>query len=249
MHSVSLLLLGWALVGLITFIALLFMPAPYGRHTGKKWGKGYSSRISFFIMEFPAFIVYLLAYLFSGHKTVVSTVFFLLFEAHYIRRTFVYPFTIKPSATYPVLISLMAVIFNLCNGSFITYYLCGEYVEKYSPTWLASPQFLFGVVLFILGYYGNVKADRDLANLRKPGETGYKIPHGGLFEYISCPNYACEIVEWLGFCLLTSNIAVWVFLLWTLANLAPRAISHHKWYKATFKNYPPHRRALIPFIL
>ena len=34
----------------------------------------------------------------------------------------------------------------------------------------------------------------------------------------------------------------------TFANLAPRAWSHHKWYRKKFPDYPKQRRAVIPFI-
>lgn len=40
-----------------------------------------------------------------------------------------------------------------------------------------------------------------------------------------------------------------IYLLLLVANLAPRAYSHHLWYKKTFsENYPKSRKALIPFI-
>jgi 3-oxo-5-alpha-steroid 4-dehydrogenase 1 len=35
---------------------------------------------------------------------------------------------------------------------------------------------------------------------------------------------------------------------WTFANLAPRAWSHHKWYHEKFSDYPLDRKALIPGI-
>ena len=35
---------------------------------------------------------------------------------------------------------------------------------------------------------------------------------------------------------------------WTFANLAPRARSHHAWYHASFAEYPAERKALIPRI-
>ena len=34
------------------------------------------------------------------------------------------------------------------------------------------------------------------------------------------------------------------FAVYTAANLVPRALAHHRWYRATFPDYPPARRAL-----
>jgi hypothetical protein len=31
--------------------------------------------------------------------------------------------------------------------------------------------------------------------------------------------------------------------------LGPRAVAHHRYYKDKFEDYPPTRRAVIPFIL
>ena len=42
-------------------------------------------------------------------------------------------------------------------------------------------------------------SDPILVSLRAPGETGYKIPHGGLFCLLSAPNYFGETMEWCGF--------------------------------------------------
>ena len=36
---------------------------------------------------------------------------------------------------------------------------------------------------------------------------------------------------------------------WSLANLAPRAIKTHRWYREQFAEYPRERKALLPFIL
>ena len=40
-----------------------------------------------------------------------------------------------------------------------------------------------------------------------------------------------------------------VFLIRVIANLFPRAISHHRWYKNKFDNYPKNRKAIIPGII
>ncbi|MCA9611606.1 MAG: DUF1295 domain-containing protein, partial [Myxococcales bacterium] len=95
----------------------------------------------------------------------------------------------------------------------------------------------------------NHHADHVLRNLRKPGETGYKIPHGGLYRFISCPNYFGEIVEWFGFALAAWTFPGLVFAFFTFANLFPRALDHHKWYRGKFDDYPKSRRAIVPFVL
>ncbi len=45
------------------------------------------------------------------------------------------------------------------------------------------------VAVFCCGLGVNIHSDHILRNLRKPGESTYKIPHGGLFNLISAPNY------------------------------------------------------------
>ena len=64
---------------------------------------------------------------------------------------------------------------------------------------ITEPCFVIGSVLWLLGFFANLHSDHILRNLRKPGETGYKIPRGGLFEYVSAANYAAESCEWIGF--------------------------------------------------
>ena len=56
-------------------------------------------------------------------------------------------------------------------------------------------------MLFIFGLAVNIDSDRRLRNLRKSSENGYKIPYGGMFEYVSTANYFGEICEWWGFAL------------------------------------------------
>ncbi len=147
----------------------------------------------------------------------------------------------------PVSIVLFAVVFNLFNT-----YVQGKGVflfgTNYTVSWLTDVRFLVGVILFIAGYVINKYADFILRTLRKQ-QDGYSIPAGGLYNYISCPNYFGEIVTWIGWATLTWSLAGVVFVLWTVANLLPRAISHHKWYNETFADYPVQRKAIIPFVI
>ena len=50
-------------------------------------------------------------------------------------------------------------------------------------------------LVFACGLAVNIHSDRILRNLRQPGESGYKIPHGGLFSLVSAPNYLGRFVR------------------------------------------------------
>jgi 3-oxo-5-alpha-steroid 4-dehydrogenase 1 len=116
-------------------------------------------------------------------------------------------------------------------------------------SWMLDPRFIVGFVLFAAGFALNQHSDRVLISLRRPGENGYKIPRGGGYRFVSCPNYLGEIVEWGGWALACWTPGGLAFFVWTVANLAPRAIKTHAWYRREFPDYPPERKALLPFII
>jgi 3-oxo-5-alpha-steroid 4-dehydrogenase 1 len=113
---------------------------------------------------------------------------------------------------------------------------------------LSSVRVCVGVALFAAGFFTHVWADRGLRRLRMPGEEGYKVPRGGLFEYISSPNYFGEILEWSGWALAAWSLPGLAFALFTVANLVPRAHANRAWYQQTFPDYPKERKRVIPFI-
>ena len=146
------------------------------------------------------------------------------------------------------MIMWFAITFNFMNG-YINGYFLGNYGHLYSDAWLFTPQFISGLIIFISGMFINIQSDNILLNLRKPGESGYKIPQGGFFRFLSCPNLFGEILEWTGFAIMCWSFPAATFALWTFANLAPRAVAHHKWYLNKFEDYPQQRKAVIPFII
>jgi steroid 5-alpha reductase family enzyme len=101
----------------------------------------------------------------------------------------------------------------------------------------------------------NWHADGVLRALRSrdpkaPAAERYKIPHGGAFKLVSGANFFGEIVEWAGFALAAGSRPALAFAVFTACNIGPRAVQHHRWYLDKFKGeYPPHRKALIPFLL
>jgi steroid 5-alpha reductase family enzyme len=148
----------------------------------------------------------------------------------------------------PLAVVLMAVFFNIVNGGIIGYYN-GSLQEQYEPAWLSDPRFLMGIVLFLSGMAINISSDETLIRLRKSGEKDYNIPEGGLFRYVSCPNFFGEMIEWFGYALMSWSLSAFSFFIWTLSNLVPRALDHHIWYRNSFPDYPLARKAVIPFIL
>lgn len=199
-------------------------------------------------MEFFALVV-LFYFILSGEnkQSLVNWIIIGLFTLHYIHRSIIFPLRIKTRGKkMPSSIIGMGLIFNLVNGFLIGYYF-GNF-KVYEPSWLHTPQFIAGAAIFAIGTFINLQSDNILIALRKPGETGYKIPHGGLFTYISCPNLFGEVVEWLGFAILSWNLPGLAFFIWTFANLIPRAIAHHTWYLKKFSNYPKDRKAVIPLL-
>ena len=240
----------WILMGLAVFILLMFVTAPYGRHSSKEWGPVIPNRTGWFIMEFPVLLVFSLCYFLGpSDPHPVTWVFFALFTAHYINRSVVYPWrTHTAGKTMPLVVALMAVFFNLVNG-FINGYYFSAFSRGYTWEWLLDARFIAGMVLFAGGFLINWWSDQILLDLRKGGKKGYYIPRGGLFRYVSCPNFFGEILEWTGFAIMTWSPAALAFALWTFFNLVPRALDHHRWYRSTFPDYPPQRKAVIPYIL
>ncbi|HEX5819424.1 MAG TPA: DUF1295 domain-containing protein [Gemmatimonadales bacterium] len=230
---------------LLVFPTLLMIPAPYGRYRRPGFGPMMPARLAWVLMELPAVVVPVWAFLAAGgaSRGPVPWLLLALWELHYVQRTFVFPFAMRGRrATKPVLTAALAVLFNVVNGVGNGASLAWR-AESMTPlNWL-------GVALFLAGLATNLHADHILRTLRRPGEDGYRIPRGGAFRWVSAANYFGELVEWTGFALAAMTPAAWAFAAFTAANLVPRAITHHKWYRATFPDYPVERRAVVPFLL
>lgn len=70
-----------------------------------------------------------------------------------------------------------------------------------------------------------------------------------LFKYVSNPNYFGEIIEWIGYSLVSGHIYAFMFAFSTLNVLVPAAMVRSKWNKQNIDAYPKERKAIFPFIL
>jgi len=239
----------WILLGAITFIYLFFVSAPYGRHIRKGWGRNISARAGWVIMESPCVLIMLIyAFIVKDNLESLHIIFLSLWLLHYVHRSFIYPFVIDmTNPKMPISIAVSAFFFNIVNVNLQAFGI--YYLTDYSQDWMYSYIFFFGLFIFLIGMYINIKSDYLIVALRRDKGPGYHLPSKFMHKYISSPNYFGEIIEWLGWAILTWSISGAVFALWTIANLFPRAIAHHKWYKEKFDDYPSNRKAIIPGII
>jgi steroid 5-alpha reductase family enzyme len=237
----------WVMLAVIVFVCLFFYTAPYGRHTLKSSSPAVKGPLGWVLMEMPASLVFAACFLVApGGFTVTQIVLLIVWQVHYAHRAFIYPFTLRSSEKPLVLwILVSGFVFNLINA-----YLNGSYItmhpQQYPAGWLLDYRFILGLAIFAAGFVINRQSDYILYNIRKKNKNVYEIPQGGLFKWVSCPNYLGEMLIWFGWAIAAWSPVGLAFALWTVANLAPRARSHHRWYHEKFDDYPEERRALVP---
>lgn len=245
------------IIAAFVFITLFFENAGYGQFITKKWGKSLNNKLGWVVMEVPVVIVYLLLWLLSDRRAdTVGIVFSLVFLTHYINRTFIFPALIRGKDLMPWSIISFGMIFNTCNAV-----MQGAWIFWLAPTtlytvsWLATPQFWIGLIIFIIGFITNLDADHIVRNLRPKDEQGamkFYIPKGGVFDLfkVSSANYFGELTEWIGWAVMTLSWPGLIFAIWTFANLGPRAHALYKWYVKTFGEEftKLKRKRMIPYI-
>ena len=251
-----------------------------------------SGRVSWVLMEIFAPIFFILTYLSSPLSPNRTDLSFslktglppLLFLAHYLNRALISPLLLTPSRSKShILVPLTGILFNVTNGSLLGSYLSSETTMSYLIHQKSSRSFWLGIGLWLFGFVGNLYHDEILFKIRRKAkskgkfkqESGehYAIPTGGLYTWISYPNYFCEWLEWLGFAIATaplpfpisvtpssllSSSQLWlptltppyIFLINLICLMLPRAYRGHQWYILRFGDrYPPERKAAIPLVL
>ncbi len=251
-HTVFLgVLFGELLLGLFFLILCLLFPLPYGRHARSGWGPTWPARRAWRVMALPAALMLVVMYAVSGRNLFdPAMVFLFLWEAHYAYRLFFYPHLApeRRRSGFPALFVPAVVLFHVANGFINGYYLF-QLPFAYGPPSFLSVRPLCGLAVFGSGLALHVWSDRILRDVRPEGPGRYGIPRRGPFRLVSCPNYLGEILQWIGWAVLTRSLPGLAIAWVTFTVLLPRAVSHHRWYRRRFDDYPKNRRALIPFLL
>ena len=154
-------------IAAIVFVVLYFLKAGYGIFRSNRWGVAIDNKIAWALMEAPVFIVMTMLWWNSERQfETVPLVIFIFFQLHYFQRSFIFPFLMKGKSRMPVTVMLMGVVFNILNG-----FIQGEWLfylapdNRYTVSWLTTPQFIIGTLVFFTSAAGVVFAWWTFANL------------------------------------------------------------------------------------
>ena len=241
----------------LTVAGMFVMRAPYGRFV-EGGGLALDPRLGWFLMELPATLVFWPVFLAAPrHRATVPLLLSTLWGLHYLNRGFIFPALMRvprgQRGTFGWLVVLSGWAVTSMHG-----YMNGRWYGELAPhldgAWLSDPRFGLGLMTYVLGMVINIHSDHVLRRLRTREELErsdrvYRIPQGGLYRWVSSPSYLGELMAWAGFACMSWSPPGLFILGISAANLIPRAISTHRWYRERFDDYPRERRALIPFLL
>lgn len=113
------------------------------------------------------------------------------------------------------------------------------------------------LAMFSVGQAGNLWHHCLLADMRKKEPSAssdgnaspYKIPEGGLFNFVTMPHYLFEIIAWFGIALAAQQLNAVLAACGMTSYLSGRAIATTRWYEQKFgKLWPKDRKNLVPFV-
>ena len=163
----QILINSWIGIGIITFLTLLFISAPYGRHIRPGWGPLLSKRTGWILMETPAlYVMWLFYFLYADFTNIILIIFLLVWSIHYTNRSIIWPLLIDKNGSIPLIVALLAFIFNVFNASFHGYWFFFM-DNQYDISWLLNSNFLIGLCIFILGMAINIHSDKILLDISK----------------------------------------------------------------------------------
>ena len=173
----------------------------------------------------------------------VQTLAMVFHTVHYAKRIletlFVHHFS---HATMPIF-----NLFRNCGyywgfAAFMSYFINHP---QYTP--VSETQMYAGFALSALMQLGNLHCHVYQSSLRSDGSKDYKEPKGGLFKYVTCANYMCEIYQWVGFNIATQSAMGWFFVFCGGAQMMEWANAKHRRLKKLFPGFKRSFKLLPPF--
>ncbi|KAK6909959.1 hypothetical protein I203_103985 [Kwoniella mangroviensis CBS 8507] len=218
-------------------ITLYVLDAPFGRFASKTSNLNVNGNIAWAVAELVSPLTFATTLLVNPPPTLNYPARILagLYFAHYAHRAIISPLLLSPKRSpLHVLVALAMGLFNLFNG-----YLIAMGLAFYPPQAEIDWKFWLKVGGWAIGFIGNVYHDEVLNDLRRapserlvishlPGDDDpksgrYKVPRGGLYKYVSFPNYLCEWLEWTCFALAATSSSTALLALPPLSTLRLQA--------------------------
>lgn len=247
---------------LFTIVCAPFANSPYGRFASEQWGGiNLNPKLGWWLMEIPATVVFLWFFIANASNwTATALVLGGIWVMHYGNRGWFFPLSIRVAkdrrSTFSVVVMALGMfvtgIHGYLNATWFT-----RFGDHLTAEWLSDPRFIIGLVIYLCGFALIVNSEKVVRDLRdpkqaeraSPGESDYKIPYGGGYQFVSSPQYLGELTAWAGFSIFTWGLpGVMIFLI-SAGNLVPRAFATHRWYQEKFSDYPKNRKALIPYVI
>jgi len=253
----TLLILGFVLAALV-FISSRYGTAQYGGRFGAgAKGIKLGSKAGWILMEIPALILFPIFFFMGKNAFETVPLFFLaVWTFHYLNRAIINPMLMRTPAGAASSFDVSVIILGwvtLALHSYLNARFISEHGTHYQLDWFSDPRFIIGLIVYAFGFTLNVYSDKILRNLRSknpsPDEPRYKIPYGGFFKFVTCPQYLGEIISFIGLGIMMWNLGMGFVIAITLGNLVPRALITHRWFKKNFEDYPKERKAIFPGIL
>jgi very-long-chain enoyl-CoA reductase len=171
------------------------------------------------------------------HRTALTSA---MMVAHFGKRTLECLFLHSYSGGMPLASSLfISFFYSILSVS-------NSHYAAFSPPLTGFPS--VGFALFLVGTLGNLYHHVLLANLRKPGETGYKVPRGGWFEYVAAPHYFFELMGHLGVAMTTQHFVSLGMFTGMAAYLVERSMAQSAWNRKKIEDYPRDRKNIVPML-
>lgn len=253
----TLLLIGFAFALLILLTSFRGTAQYGGRFGTSTKGIKFGSKIGWVVMELPGLLVFPIIFFMGRNALQPVPLFFLaIWIVHYSNRALITPLLMRvqpgTKSSFDLSVILLGWFSLSLHGYFNAAYI-SEYGDHYGIEWFSDPRFVGGLATYVFGFTLNVRSDSILRNLRSrnpsPDEPRYKVPYGGGFKWVTCPQYLGEIISFIGIAVMTWNLGAIFVLAITIANLVPRALYTHKWFHKKFEDYPKERKAIFPYIL